>query len=73
MAKSKLSDVFGKGKGGGKSPPGPDGLALIIGEEPDGDEEMDPEFEDNIVEAFPDLEGSPDRIAALRRAIQAVM
>lgn len=39
-----------------------------------GDEEgydMPPDFEDEAVAAFPDLEGSPERIEAFWRAVKA--
>jgi hypothetical protein len=34
-------------------------------------EDMDAEFEQAAVDAFPDMEGQPERIAALKQAIQA--
>jgi hypothetical protein len=36
-------------------------------------EDMDAEFEQAAVDAFPDMEGQPERIAALKQAIQACM
>lgn len=36
-------------------------------------EDMDAEFEQAAVDAFPDMDGQPERIAALKQAIQACM
>lgn len=56
----------------------PGSLAAILGapdsgaETPDGDD-MAADFESAAVDAFPELEGKPERIAALKQAIQACM
>lgn len=43
--------------------------------EPDGDEaegaEMPPDFEDYAIQAFPELEDSPERLTALRKLIKS--
>jgi len=66
-----LAIIFGgKGRGGDKPP-----LARSSerDEEPTEEEHDDlpPGFEAAAVEAFPDLEGDRDRLAALKRAIAA--
>jgi hypothetical protein len=58
MAADPLADVFGPPKGKGAS----------VEEE---DSEMAGEFESAIIDAFPELEGKADRIAALKQAIKA--
>lgn len=64
MAAAKMplaSSIFGKG---GSTPPEP-------GTEPDMDDEVPEDFEAYAVEAFPELEGKPDKLAALKKAIHA--
>lgn len=60
--------------------PKPGSLAAILGapdsgaETPDDDgDSMASDFESAAVDAFPELEGKPDRIAALKQAIMACM
>ena len=59
-------------------------LALVFGSSPKGEDEdmaetesdpdeVSPVFEAAAVEAFPDLDGSPERIAAFKRAVMACM
>jgi hypothetical protein len=59
--------------------PSPGSLASILGApdsgaetEDDGDS-MASDFESAAVDAFPELEGKPDRIAALKQCIQCCM
>ena len=51
------------------------GLALLLGMPSKGgrSEDMAAEFEQAAVDAFPDMEGQPERIAALKQCIQACM
>ena len=65
-----------------------EGLALIFGgpkkagkkgseppEESESDEAYDipPDFEDEVIKAFPELEGRPKRVMALWKAVKACM
>lgn len=59
-----LAVVFGGKAKGGSMPPEADA-------EPEDDGEIAEDFEAYAVEAFPDMEGSPDRMMALKRAIRA--
>ncbi len=69
--KSGLALLLGMpSKGGGSSDSeGPDD----VNESAEGSEDMDAEFEQAAVDAFPDMDGQPERIAALKQAIQACM
>lgn len=57
-----LGAILG-GKGGAKAPP------LPMGDEETEAPEVTPAFETAAVEAFPEMEGDVERIAALKRAI----
>lgn len=54
------------GKGSAKAGPKPDGDE----ESEDMGDEVPPDFEEEAIAAFPELDGSPERIAALHRAIK---
>ena len=64
-----LAILLGIGKGGkGK-------MGMGSGEESDEDEsegELDPDFEEAAIEAFPELEGEQKRLLALQEAIRAL-
>ena len=69
--KSGLALLLGMPSKGGRSgdSEGPDD----VNDSAEGDEDMDAEFEQAAVDAFPDMDGKPERIAALKQAIQACM
>lgn len=75
MAKVKgpaLALVFG----GGKSSPGrgaseSEDDEMDEASEEEGEGEIPADFEDYAVQAFPELEGKPERLKALRKAMMA--
>ena len=56
-------------KGGSGDSEGPSD----VNDAAESSEDMDAEFEQAAIDAFPDMEGQPDRIAALKQAIKACM
>jgi hypothetical protein len=68
-----LAVVFGgkPGKGASMGPGMGKGMAEDDSEEEGEDEMPSPDFEENIVKAFPDLEQDPERIQALHKAIRS--
>ena len=55
-----LEKILGAG-----SPPGKGPMPML-------ESEVNPDFEDNIVQVWPELEGDTERLAALEAAIRAV-
>lgn len=71
-----LAVIFGGAKGGGKPSPGASSKMDsddMSGEPDEPEGSVPPDFEDHIVTAFPELEGSPDRQMAMWKAVKACM
>lgn len=59
------------GKGSGK--PGSEPAMGEDDEEAEEGDDVPPDFEEEAVAAFPELDGKPERIAALHRAVKCCM
>lgn len=73
-APDELAVLIGVGKPGKGPPPGRGGM---MGRGPldmdDDSKVLDPDFEENMAVAFPELEGDTTKLGALQRAFRALM
>lgn len=69
--KSGLALLLGMPSKGGRS--GDSEGPSDVNDPGEGDEDMDAEFEQAAVDAFPELDGQPERLAAFKQAIKACM